>query len=206
MEQIFVSRGGVVRGRWREAFPAARLVGEVPADKRASAGVLWLESTGMSPSECAAYIREGTDKGWRVVVMSSTPDEADAFYALGSGAVGYCHVAAAPEQLREVAAIVTAGGVWMLPELVQRLVRLSRRAMPMSTEEPAGIEKLTVRELSVARLVALGQSNREIAEKLEVSERTVKAHLTAIFHKLDVRDRVQLALSFSQSVSEGSGQ
>ena len=55
-------------------------------------------------------------------------------------------------------------------------------------------DTLTKREIEVAKSVADGCSNREIAERLNISERTVKARLTSIFQKLDVRDRVQLAL------------
>ena len=56
------------------------------------------------------------------------------------------------------------------------------------------LKDLTKRETQVAQAVADGCSNREIAERLNISERTVKARLTSVFQKLDVRDRVQLAL------------
>jgi len=56
------------------------------------------------------------------------------------------------------------------------------------------LRSLTEREVEVARLVAGGSSNREVAEQLAVTERTVKAHLTTIFEKLAIRDRLQLSL------------
>ena len=62
--------------------------------------------------------------------------------------------------------------------------------MPLALQ----LNDLTVQELTVADKVGHGLSNREIAETLEISERTVKAHLTVIFEKMGVRDRVQLAL------------
>ena len=58
----------------------------------------------------------------------------------------------------------------------------------------AALDDLTKRERQVAQAVADGLSNREIAERLSISERTVKARLTSVFQKVDVRDRVQLAL------------
>ena len=85
----------------------------------------------------------------------------------------------------------------MLPELVKRLMGLSLRVVPTPAPERPELDSLTARELMVARLVAQGESNREIAEALEITERTVKAHLTAIFEKLQVRDRVQLALAMN---------
>ena len=67
--------------------------------------------------------------------------------------------------------------------------------MSQGSTRTAGFwDTLTKREIEVAKSVADGCSNREIAERLNISERTVKARLTSIFQKLDVRDRVQLAL------------
>ena len=67
--------------------------------------------------------------------------------------------------------------------------------MSQGSTRTAGLwDALTKREVEVAKSVAEGCSTREIAERLNISERTVKARLTSIFQKLDVRDRVQLAL------------
>ena len=129
------------------------------------------------------------------MVMSATPSEAEAFQALNAGAAGYCHLEAAPEQLREIALVVGHGGLWMPPGLLQRLLALSVRTAPASTADAApALAELTAREREVAAQVALGASNSEIADALGITGRTVKAHLTAIFAKLGVRDRVQLAL------------
>ncbi|HAN68504.1 MAG TPA: hypothetical protein DCQ70_08435, partial [Halieaceae bacterium] len=118
--------------------------------------------------------------------------------ALNAGAVGYCHLESAPEQLREVGLVVAHGGLWMPAELVQRLVALSVRTQPASDVAGVNLEVLTPRERDVARHVAQGASNREVAAALDITERTVKAHLSAVFEKLAVRDRVQLALVMSQ--------
>ena len=92
--------------------------------------------------------------------------------------------------------MVGHGGLWMPPGLLQRLLALSLRTTPApSTQPAAALEELTAREREVAAQVALGASNSEIADTLGITGRTVKAHLTAIFAKLGVRDRVQLALA-----------
>lgn len=204
MEQIFVSRGGVVRGRWREAFPGARVVASMEGEASlpdARSCILWLDVSLLEEPERAASLRQAVTHGYRVVVMTPSPAEANAFRALSLGAVGYCHLEAAPEQLREIATVVEHGGIWMLPELVKRLMGLSLRVVPTPAPERPELDSLTARELMVARLVAQGESNREIAEALEITERTVKAHLTAIFEKLQVRDRVQLALAMNNIVT-----
>ena len=59
------------------------------------------------------------------------------------------------------------------------------------------MELLSAREKDVARAVAAGKSNKEVAKELDITERTVKAHLSAVFEKLHVRDRLQLVLVFS---------
>ena len=66
------------------------------------------------------------------------------------------------------------------------------------TRRPGGFEILTEREYEVAMAVGQGLSNREIAEQLGLGERTIKAHLTTTFEKLQVRDRVQLALAVNR--------
>ena len=111
-----------------------------------------------------------------------------------AGAKGYCHVKAAPEQLREIALVVEHGGLWMPPNLMQRFLSVSTRVVPPVIAGVPRLNELSSRELMVAELVAQGASNREIAEALKITERTVKAHISAILKKLGLRDRVQLAL------------
>jgi DNA-binding NarL/FixJ family response regulator len=74
------------------------------------------------------------------------------------------------------------------------LTRAGSLVTQASIASPASLDDLTKRERQVAKAVAEGLSNREIAARLNISERTVKARLTGVFQKLDVRDRVQLAL------------
>ncbi|TXS89566.1 response regulator transcription factor [Parahaliea maris] len=200
MEQLFVTPDGQLRQRWQQAFGDAQSVQQVAeAAARSLPGqqVLWLDGSGQDRVSCMARVREAVATGSRVVLMSPVPTEAEAFEALNQGAVGYCHVEAAPEQLREIALVVEHGGLWMLPELVQRLMGLSLRVVPTPAPERPELDSLTSRELMVAEQVAHGASNLEIAAALEISERTVKAHLSSIFEKLGVRDRVQLALAMN---------
>ncbi|MBV5337679.1 MAG: response regulator transcription factor [Deltaproteobacteria bacterium] len=65
---------------------------------------------------------------------------------------------------------------------------------PDKQKQHAALAKLTEREREVAVLVAHGECNKEIARELNIAERTVKAHLSTVFEKLDVRDRLQLAI------------
>ena len=200
MEQLFVTPSGKLHDRWLQAFPNAMVVASVSSINAATSaahGVIWLDSSTTAPGELVSDVKSAVVFGWPVVVMAASPNEADAFRLLNTGAVGYCHVKAAPEQLREVALVVAHGGLWMPPELMQRFVALSMRVVPTAAPVEPELNELTSRELMVAEQIARGASNREIAEALDITERTVKAHLSAIFEKLGVRDRVQLALAMN---------
>lgn len=130
----------------------------------------------------------------RVVAISTHPADEEALLALDAGAVGYCHAYANRETLEQVAASVLAGGVWVGQALMRRLVDAVRPTLAADAKNPL-LGQLTSREREVAEQVSSGASNREIADRLNISERTVKAHLTSIFAKLAVRDRMHLLLT-----------
>lgn len=200
MAQLFVTQSGNLRDRWAQAFPDAALVrtlDDLSAATRGDRGVVWLDLGHFEEGGLDAAVKSAVACGWPIVVMAATPNEAQAFRLMNAGAVGYCHVESAPEQLREVALVVEHGGLWMPPELMQRFLALSLRVVPAEASREPELDELTSRELMVAEQVAGGASNREIADALEISERTVKAHLSSIFEKLGVRDRVQLALAMN---------
>jgi len=208
MKQLFASQEGVLRRRWQVAFPQAAAIAlpwsEQFARQVTADTVVWLACPG-NLNAARDLLSKTLAAGSRVVVMSATPSEAEAFDALSAGASGYCHLEAAPEQLREISLIVGLGGLWMPPGLLQRLLALSLRTAPAAPiEEAPGLAELTGREREVAAQVAQGASNSEIADALGITGRTVKAHLTVIFAKLGVRDRVQLALAM-RSTSAGRG-
>ena len=142
-----------------------------------------------------------------VVVVSTVPYDAEGLRAVNAGARGYCHELAVPEMLREVAQAVEHGGMWLGPDLVQRMVAATRELLSRAPAAPAAeadLSALSEREAQVARAVAEGKSNKEVADQLFISERTVKAHLGAVFEKLGVRDRVQLVLRMSGSAVHSS--
>jgi two-component system, NarL family, nitrate/nitrite response regulator NarL len=197
MVRLFVSAQGQLRERWGLAFPDAQVVSriaEVNVQDRSVTGSLWLD---LSAPPAESRLVSGVAAcalGWPVVAMVGVPNEAEAFSLLKAGVQGYCHVEAVFEQLREIALVVEHGGLWMPPELMQRFLAVSTRVVAGAAPAVPELNDLTSRELMVAEQVAHGASNREIAETLAITERTVKAHLSVIFDKLGVRDRVQLAL------------
>lgn len=197
MLRLFVSAPGQLRERWGLAFSDVQVVSriaEVAIMERSMTGSLWLDLSTIPTELRQASVVAACAPGWPVVAMVGVPKEEEAFSLLKAGVQGYCHVEAAFEQLREIALVVEHGGLWMPPDLMLRFLAVSTRVIPSGAREVPQLNDLTSRELMVAEQVAHGASNREIAEALEITERTVKAHLSAIFDKLGVRDRVQLAL------------
>lgn len=182
--------------RWRQAFPSGTVVAALSALSRATDGtLLWLHAGALPQSRIDGAVRAAREAlpGARTVVLSSTPSQQEALLALNAGASGYCHAQATPQMLQQVATVVSNGGLWIGPELMNRVMAAAGRFFAPEPDNPA-LSLLTPREKEVAMAVGRGISNREVAELLDISERTVKAHLGAIFEKLEVRDRLQLVL------------
>lgn len=131
----------------------------------------------------------------RVVAASSNPKDAEAMQALDAGCAGYCHAFSDTATLRQVKQVVEAGYVWIGKTLMQRLVQSASEVARVTASDNEEWHKgLTEREQEVSVLAANGASNSEIARNCKISERTVKAHLSATFTKLNLTDRLQLAL------------
>lgn len=204
MKHIFIRARGTASARWSDAFPDLALFSSVEQylSKLHNRGdFCWLDTLDLSETALLKAARALVGDGKPVVVMSNAPRESQAFAVLSVGARGYCHTEAVPEQLQEVGAAVQAGGYWVPPNLVQRLAMAAVQVdatMQQPAAVPEGFEVLTEREYQVAMAVGKGLSNKEIAEQLALGERTIKAHLTTTFEKLQVRDRVQLALAINR--------
>jgi DNA-binding NarL/FixJ family response regulator len=129
------------------------------------------------------------------VLMLTTFDADEYVYeALRAGASGFMLKDVEPEQLADAVRIIARGEALLAPTITRRLIEQFVRRPLASVQRPAELEELTERELDVLRLVARGFSNAEIASSLFLSAATVKTHLTHIFSKLRLRDRVQVVV------------
>jgi DNA-binding NarL/FixJ family response regulator len=125
-----------------------------------------------------------------VVALTSFVDESKVTEAIQAGAIGYLLKDARPAEVVETIRAARQGEVRLHPEALKRLTR----AMTASQTHESGLELLTQREREVLALVARGQSNKEIARSLMISETTVKHHLGSILSKLGLTSRTQAAL------------
>lgn len=124
-----------------------------------------------------------------VLVLTTFDDDDVLWGAVEAGAAGFLLKDTPADELIKAIRTVVAGGSWLDPRVTPRLLAVLRDARPASTPAPAGLERLSEREVEVLTLIARGASNVEIAEQLIVSERTVKGHVGSIFTKLGARDR-----------------
>jgi DNA-binding NarL/FixJ family response regulator len=135
----------------------------------------------------------------RIILFAGANDERQAICAIKAGAKGYCTKEIKPSHLRKAVQVVQKGEVWvgrkaichLLEELTSRNENGANDSPPL---EEVYLRHLTPREHQIALLVGSGSCNKEISGHLNISERTVKAHLTAIFHKLQITDRLRLGL------------
>ncbi|MBB5348210.1 response regulator transcription factor [Desulfoprunum benzoelyticum] len=146
-----------------------------------------------------AQLRElcGFRPGLKVFVLSDRPDDRDGVVCLRAGCVGYANTYASSPRLRTAVELVLSGLAWVGKSLMQHL--LENVALPPAAAERQGaanqaIKDLTPREKEIAQLIAEGLANSGIAARLGISERTVKAHLGAIYSKTGVGNRLALAL------------
>lgn len=126
----------------------------------------------------------------RILVVSSFGDDEHIFPAIEAGALGYLLKDASPTELLQAIRDVYAGQSSLHPSIAMRVLQKLKqpRQRPL-TEDP-----LTAREVEILRLVAHGLTNQDIAEKLIVSERTVRTHVSNILSKLHLANRTQAAL------------
>jgi DNA-binding NarL/FixJ family response regulator len=130
----------------------------------------------------------------RVIVLTTFDTDAEAFASLQAGASGFLLKNAPPEELLSAIRVVAGGDAVVAPRVTQRLLdRFAGQFVAPRTDD-ARLAGLTEREREVLLLVAQGLSNAELADRLHITEATVKAHVGKILTKLDLRDRVQIVV------------
>jgi two-component system, NarL family, nitrate/nitrite response regulator NarL len=135
----------------------------------------------------------------KIILLTTAPKLREEIFALKLGAKGYCSKNIGNELLRKAVRIVQSGEVWsgrkVIPNLLEEVATLKGGNQTRSTPKSAvPLDQLTSRKKEVARLVAEGATNREIAQTLHIAESTVKAHLTDILRKLQLSSRLNLAV------------
>ena len=136
----------------------------------------------------------------KVLVLTTFDIDDYVYEALRAGASGFLLKDALPEELVAAVRIVADGEALLAPSVTRRLIEDFARSTPVRRVDTALLSGLTEREVEVLTLVGRGLSNSEIAASLFIAEQTVKTHVSKVFSKLNLRDRVQ-AVVFAYDVA-----
>lgn len=153
-----------------------------------------IRMAGMDGVEATRRLR-ARHPGARVIILTTFDDEAYVFEGLRAGAQGYLLKDLSGDELAAAIRTVMAGGALIEPSVARKVFAEFARLAPAARSLDAGLaEPLTEREREVLRGVAEGLSNREIGQKLFLTEGTVKNYVTSVLQKIGARDRTQAAL------------
>ncbi len=132
------------------------------------------------------------NKNFIIFALTPAPSFKEGTQLLALGIKGYGNAYMHAKHLRRAIITIQEGNIWLYPSFMQELISTVSPQVPKKESSP--LETLTARQKETALLVKEGKSNKEIAQALGITERTVKAHISAIFEKTGTTDRLSLAL------------
>lgn len=154
--------------------------------------ILLLDPALLKGLQTLQTMREKTP-GTEILILTEGPPGDEFLEYIRAGAKGAISKGDTGATLAKALRTVAAGEIWATRKIMARVLQeLSALASRVEPPRGAAVSRLTQRELRIAELAAEGRNNREIADKLSLSEKTVKNHLTSIFQKLGCRNRSQL--------------
>ena len=205
MQNIFVlllSADAVLREQWRGIdnaaykFEQAQTLSQAQQWLAAYSGGLIMVDAALVDLADAQWQQLFANPAATLLVGSLNPSDPEGQKMIVAGAKGYFHAYSPVTVLDTMLQQVHAGNIWVGQRLLSRLLSQVSAKLSAAAPTPATAwqQGLTPREIEVAQRAALGHTNALIAEDLGITERTVRAHLSAVFEKLQVADRLMLAL------------
>ncbi|QRM30246.1 response regulator transcription factor [Microvirga sp. VF16] len=138
----------------------------------------------------------------RILILAVVAGEEHVYTALKRGVRGYLLKGASSTELIQTVRVLNQGQSFISPSLAAKLLMKSDTGSVSEAQEPGSLPHLTPREQQILSILVQGRSNKEIGNKLDLSEKTIKHHLTNILQKLRVRNRVEAALVASNHLPQ----
>lgn len=148
--------------------------------------------------QLSEWLQKASDKSLAIGVAADKPEVSEMLRFTEIGIKAYFNSHMAPMYYDQLVRLLQAGQSWFPPALLNEVFGLARSvSQQVSATDP--LEQLTKREKEIAMAVSEGKSNKSIADECHISERTVKSHLTHIFKKLQIKDRVSLVIYLNKA-------
>lgn len=128
----------------------------------------------------------------RVFILTQKPSFIEGRELLDLKINGYANAYMQEVHFKDAIYAIRNGDIWLYPEFIQSMIKIMTQATP--AKEHSKLSELSTREKEVAKLISEGLTNQEIAQCCGITPRTVKAHISAIYSKLEVKDRISLVL------------
>lgn len=130
-----------------------------------------------------------------IFALTNNQNFTEGTHLLSLGVKGYGNINMSKTTMRDALLVITKGNIWLYPEFLQMMITSYSKNLHEVNQEKLNL--LSNREQEIASLVKKGLSNKEIANHSDITERTVKAHLSSIYEKLGIKDRVALVIKLS---------
>lgn len=143
-----------------------------------------------------AQIEAILNAGYSVILFSNSTDQSQGFTWFQKGIKGYLNSYANRHLIQQAIEAVNTNNIWLGQNIMQAMIQTLQNMQP--TIDLSWQEKLTDREVEVANAILDGQSNKDIAESLFITERTVKSHVHNLLEKFDVKDRLALVIKIQR--------
>ena len=206
---LIASRDEMIRTPWEEALRGSYqikkddVLPDATALRETHAQLVIIDTALVEEDENT--IARCVSAGCKVLVLGAAWPENRQIGVYAQGASGYCEKIAPPVIAQKAVETILKGDVWIQRDLISKvigtLVKRSKQVLHNKYDEKKqddALKTLSSREKEVVARIRIGESNRQIAEHLFISERTVKAHLSSIFKKLNLSDRLQLVIYLQQ--------
>ncbi|NVK39983.1 MAG: response regulator transcription factor [Oceanospirillaceae bacterium] len=197
---IYTTQGNVLE-RWQRllADVTPLQLSEAALSEGVKDGVLLIHLESLSPERRKTLFQALQVRGQLYAVLTDRPQDDEGIRLLALGARGYASTFITGSLLQQLIETLCRGDIWASPVVMQKLLRRLLNGQPaellsVQAERLGIVANLSEREQQVMDILVTGASNKLIARKLEITERTVKAHISAILRKTGAGDRVSLIL------------